>query len=118
MIVLLCSSSSSASSSRSIAQGESSLGGAVGDSLTRLVDLRDRLTIYEFPLDSFLSNLLENTKRKRKRRKSFLVPMQVDDNRSRSPRRDTPSKRVYVGNLAYEVRWQDLKDFMRQCTLL
>merc|ERR1711920_980985 len=36
--------------------------------------------------------------------------------RSRSPDRvgGPGSRRVYVGNLAYETTWQDLKDFFRQ----
>ncbi|KAF9195137.1 hypothetical protein BGZ51_004564 [Haplosporangium sp. Z 767] len=38
--------------------------------------------------------------------------------RSRSPMRNTGSnlrdRRVYVGNLSYDVKWTDLKDFMRE----
>lgn len=34
-------------------------------------------------------------------------------------RQHTPSRerRVYVGNLSYQVTWRDLKDFMRKCKL-
>ncbi|KAF9380305.1 hypothetical protein BGX21_002406 [Mortierella sp. AD011] len=43
--------------------------------------------------------------------------------RSRSPSRFNPAtapreRRVYVGNLSYDVKWTDLKDFMRENVLL
>jgi RNA recognition motif-containing protein len=39
------------------------------------------------------------------------------DERSRSRSPQKSGKRVFVGNLAYKVRWQDLKDFMMQCII-
>ncbi|KAJ3075565.1 hypothetical protein HDU98_007675 [Podochytrium sp. JEL0797] len=39
--------------------------------------------------------------------------MHLDGDIDAAPK--NPRARVYVGNLAYEVGWQDLKDYMRKC---
>ncbi|KAJ3071249.1 hypothetical protein HDU98_005630 [Podochytrium sp. JEL0797] len=39
--------------------------------------------------------------------------MHLDADLDAAPK--NPRARVYVGNLAYEVGWQDLKDYMRKC---
>jgi len=79
------------------------------------VDLDDKI---DMSLDQIIDMEKKDSRRHSRERSSHDSPYERPRRRSRSssisPSRNNNKKRVYVGNIAWETSWQDLKDHMKQ----